>query len=184
MVIDGTPSSYNVEGSRIKYERKMVIDGNKLDQTGFAAVNFEDDRIRLPSGFAERAHLAGDESIACWLLVVTVGRYRLVPQPAGSATGTLGRILEQWEEAGAAGDVLDSAGSNERAGIRARLISTRLSPRGPGWRITVPKEAKLLVPTGEDRSFVFVLVVAGFIELWFPDTLRRALSMPIAELFD
>jgi len=40
----------------------------------------------------------------------------------------------------------------------------------------------LLVPDGERTRYLAVRVVAGFIELWFPDALRRALSVPLSEI--
>ncbi len=165
--------------------RRLVIDGKELQHVDFTPVNFDGDRIPLPSRLNELARLAGNDSIDCCLLVVTAGRYRLLLSSTAAPAGmsSLMRILREWEELGAAGDVLDGTRSNEHAGIRARLIPTVASPMGTGWRITIPKEAKMLVPASEDRSFVFVLVVAGFVEFWFPDTLRRAVSVPLAELF-
>jgi len=164
--------------------KKLVIDGKELEHPDFAVVKFDGDRIPLPSRFIEVAHFVDSDAINCWLLVVTAGRYRLVPKLPSppSPTSSFMRILREREELGAAGDLLDSTGSNEHAGIRARLIPTMASPLGTTWRVIIPKEAKMLVPASEDRSFVFVLVVAGFIEFWFPETLRRAVSVPIAEL--
>jgi hypothetical protein len=164
--------------------KKLVIDGKRLEYAGFTPVNFDGDRIPLPSRFVEYAHLEGSAAAECWLLVVTAGRYRLVPSPtkASAESSSLMRVLREWEDVATNGDVLAGTASNEHAAVRARIIPTVASPMGTGWRITLPKEAKALVPAGEDRSFVFVLVVAGFIEIWFPDTLRRAVSVPIADL--
>jgi hypothetical protein len=164
--------------------RKLVIDGKQLDDRYFTPVKFDGDRIPLPARLIEVAHFSGDDPVNCWLLVITVGRYRLVtklPTPPAD-TSSLMRILREREELAADGDLLDSTDSNEQAGIRARLIPTIASRLGTTWRVIIPKEAKMLVPASEDHSFVFVLVVAGFIEFWFPDTLRRAVSAPIAGL--
>jgi len=154
------------------------------DQPDFVAATFDDDRIRVPPDLSDLAQLKGDDSIACWLLVVRVGRYRLVPQTIqGSAeTEGLRRLLQEWEEAGNPGEMLDGMGNDEKAAMRARVISTEALPTRSGLRIKVPKEVRKLVPLKEDDSFVFLLLVKGFIELWFPDTLRRALSAPIVDL--
>ena len=159
--------------------------GNNVKQADFVAAIFDDDRIRLPPDLSELAQLKGTDPIACWLLVVTVGRYRLVPQPiAGDGEiESFTKLLREWEEAASPGDILESTAGNKRAAMRARLIPTEALPTRSGWRIKVPKEVRKLVPPKEDDSFVFLLLVAGFIELWFPDTLRRALSVPIADLF-
>ena len=163
----------------------MVNDGRKLLKSSLSLVKFDEERIRLPVQIVENAEhprLAGEDPIECWLLVVTPGRYRLVPQPAGTPAGDLSRILSQIEEATAPGEVLDRTHNNARDGIPARLIPCKVSPPQPGWRINFPKEAKELVSGKDDRSFVYVMIVAGFIEIWFPDTLRRALSGPIPEI--
>jgi hypothetical protein len=164
----------------------MVIDGNSAEASGLARVKFERERIRLPIHVVESANhprLVGKDPIKCGLLVLTPGRFRLVMLSTGSpTTGDLSRILHEIEEAETPGDVLDRTDNNARDGIGARLIPCTISPPSPGWRVNFPQAAKDLIPEKEERSFVFVLVVAGFIEIWFPDTLRRASSAPISEL--
>jgi hypothetical protein len=163
----------------------MVISGRAILKRNVFAAEFDGERIRLPSQIvenAERPRLAGEEPVECWLLVVTPGRYRLVPQPPGTPSDDLSRILSQIEEVTTPGDVLDRTQNNARDGIPAKLIPCRATPSKPGWRINFPKEAVALVPHTDDRSFVFVMIVGGFIEIWFPDTLRRALSAPLTEI--
>ena len=163
----------------------MVIDGSTVLRRSLFLVRFEGERILLPVQIlkgAEHPRLAGEGSIDCWLIVLTPGRYRLLQQGAESSEGNLSRILRQIGEAAAPGDVLDRTNDNALDAVPARLIPCTVSPPQPGWRINFPKEAKELVPEKEDRSFVYVMIVAGFIEIWFPDTLRRALSGPIPEI--
>lgn len=163
----------------------MVNRGSKsLPPLRCFSVRIQGDRVRLPAPVleAKQALLAGTEAIECWLLVVTPGRYRLLFGLGDGAAGPLVDILQQAEEAVAPGDILDNTENNELAAVQARLLPTTASPRGPGWRVHIPKEARDLVPEKEERSFVFVLVVAGFIELWFPDTLRRSLSTPVTDV--
>ncbi len=160
----------------------MVINGNKISRSDFTNAKLVGERVRLPDHLADQAGLTGNARIACWLLVVKPGRYRLIKQPTGAATGSLSRIVAQIEELGSPGDLLDSTESDEEAGIRARLIPCVATPRGPGWRISVPKEARRLAPDGEEAKFVFILTVAGYVEIWFPNILRQAVSVPISEL--
>ena len=158
--------------------------GNTPKQADFVAARFDDDRIRVPPDLSELGQLKGSDSIPCWLLVVSVGLYRLVPQPTpGSVeTESLTRLLQEWEEISSPGDMLDGTDSDENAAMRARVIPTEALPTRSGWRIKVPNEVRKLVPSKEDDSFVFLLFVKGYIELWFPDTLRRALSAPITAI--
>jgi len=160
----------------------MVIKGNEITAGALGVANFEGDRIRLPSRFVKSAKLMGRGPIDCWLLVVTPGRYRLLKQSAEDPSGALARIRDQIEEIVAPGDLLEGTEDNGHAAIPSRLIPCVATPRGPGWRVNVPKEAKGLASDGDKARFVFLLVVAGFVEIWFPDTLRQAVSVPISEL--
>jgi hypothetical protein len=163
----------------------MVINGNNILKRNLWVARFEGDRIRLSTEIVENDQLpwlAGEEPVECGLLVVTPGRYRLVPHPTGTPSDDLVRILRQIEETAAQGEVLDRTQNNARDGIPGRLIPCNVSPRGPGWRINFPKEATELVPPEEQHSLVYLMIVAGFIEIWFLDTLRRALSRPISEV--
>jgi hypothetical protein len=160
----------------------MVIDGRTSEQHDLFAARFDGERILLPARLAREAGFTERDAVDCWLLVVTPGRYRLVKKSTAAATGDLARILDQIDEVGTTGDLLDQTESNARAAIRTRLIHCSVSPRGPGWRINFPKAAKELVPQNEDRTFVFVLTVAGYVELWFPDTLRKATSVPLSRV--
>jgi hypothetical protein len=158
----------------------MVIDGKEISKRDFAVVKFERERICLPPHFAMRARLAGTTDIEFLLLVLAPGRYRFVRQPTENAAGDLSVVLDHWERMGAEGNVFDGTDNNARAAIRARLIPCTVSPPPPGWRISLPKEAMDLA-TG-DRTRAFLLIVAGFVEVWFPDALRAAVSAPLSEL--
>jgi hypothetical protein len=160
----------------------MVINGNTIQKGDLALLKFVGDRVRLTPELVDKARLSGSKPINCWLLVVTPGRYRLLRSPEGTATDDLSRILQQIEEAGATGEVLEGTENNEQAGIRARLIPCVVSPRGPGWRIHFPKAAKQLASEKGEPSHVFAFSVAGFVEFWFPDALRKAVSVPMSEI--
>jgi hypothetical protein len=160
----------------------MVIDGIDSQENEPTIAQFEGRRILLPLHFVKHAALSGSKPIDCWLLVVTPGRFRLVKQSTATPTGDLAKILSQSEEVGEPGDVLDYTESNPQAAIRARLIPCVATPRGPGWRLNFPKSAMELVPATEERSSVFLLTVAGYVELWFPETLRRAVSEPFSKV--
>jgi hypothetical protein len=127
---------------------RMGKTGNNWKQADFVAATFDDDRIRLPPDLSELAQLKGTDPIACWLVVVTVGRYRLVPQPIAGDAGSesLTTLLREWEEVASPGDILEGTEVDKRAAMRARLIATEALPTRSGWRIKVPKEVRKLVP--------------------------------------
>ena len=162
--------------------KSLVIDGEELEFPSFATANFDGDRVPLPARLIEQLHLTGEEPVDCLLAVMSAGRYRVVLNAPSSHSQTDGvnRLLKRWKEVGAQADFLEGAFDNEQAALRARLLPTSISRMGTGWRITIPKEAKQLMSAHDESSFLFVLLVAGFVELWFPDTLRQAVSVPVA----
>jgi hypothetical protein len=104
-----------------------------------------------------------------------------VNQPDGTESG-INKIENEIERVGEPGDVLTYTEDSVKAAVRARWIECNASPHSGGWRISIPQELQDLVPENEKRNFLFVFTVAGFVEIWFPDTLARAVSIPIAQL--
>jgi hypothetical protein len=160
----------------------MVIDGNSAPASPIAIAKFERDRIRIPADFVEAARLSGEVPIQFWLLVISPGRYRLLKRTIPTGTGDVQRVVSLIDEVKEPGGELDGTDNNTEAAVVGRLIPCVASPRGPGWRIDIPKVIKKLTSEKEAPSFVFLLIVAGFVELWFPDTLREAMSVPISQL--
>jgi hypothetical protein len=156
----------------------MVIDGSIVQRDDFAVAELEGERINLPIRFVRQAKLDADdaEHIERLLLVICPGRYRLLTE----SSEDVDRIRVLIEEMGVPGEVLDETQTNIRASVRSRLILCSITRPRPSWRIHVPKVAIQLAP-GE-RSQVFLLIVRGYVELWFPDTLRQVVSVPISEL--
>src|SRR6266566_3406889 len=127
----------------------MVKDGKSIWTSDLAIARFKGDRLNIPAHLVETAGLVGTARIECWLLVVKPGRYRLIPKSKADIDEDLPRILNQIQEVGRPGSVLDGTENNEEPAIRARLIDCVASPPGPCWRITFPKEATQLVPEVE-----------------------------------
>jgi hypothetical protein len=145
-----------------------------------AVANFDGDRLPLPVGTAQNAPnsgLSGKEKVDCWLVVLGPGRYRLASREA------ISKILPQVEEIQSPGELLEATSNDREDATPARLISCTASPHGATWRLIFPKAARKLSQEGEKKnSFVLVVIVKGFVEFWFPDTLRRALSVPLSEV--
>ena len=102
-------------------------------------------------------------------------------QSTARETKAVSRILDRSKEVAAPGDILDWTERNEDAAIQATLIPCVATAPEPGWRISVPKEARQLAADPE-ASCLFILTVAGFVELWFPETLRREVSKSISDI--
>ena len=156
----------------------MVINGKTITKKDFSVLALDGERIYLPRHIVERVAFAGTDEVEAMLLVLSPGRYRLIRPTTNTVDADLDRVTNGWEAAALRGTMLDYE-NNARAAIRGRLISCSISPPPPGWRINFTKEAVELAPG--DRSHVFFLFVAGFVEFWFPDALRAALSVPLSE---
>src|SRR5260370_40557235 len=104
--------------------------GDKVKQADFVVATFDDDRIRLPPDLSELAHLKGTDPIACWLLVVAVGRYRLLLQPMEGDAGMEGFAtpLCEWEETASACHILERPEGIKRRAMRARHSATEARP--------------------------------------------------------
>ena len=73
------------------------------------------------------------------------------------------------------------AESSAAAALSARLLPTRLSPRGPGWRLTIPKNVLGLVryETVDADNIVYLLFSDGYLEVWSPEALGDAAAAPL-----
>jgi hypothetical protein len=152
---------------------------NLADWVALAKVDGQ--RVRLPPEFAKLAGVDGvspESSIDCWLLVLKPGRFKLLKQSPPPTNGPIADILHHWEELVTHDS--DDNESDQEIAIRARLLSCVVTWHQRGPRINLPKEVFQLA-IGE-RSHIYLLKVAGAVELWFPDTLQRAVSMPISEV--
>jgi hypothetical protein len=164
---------------RLRYRMEKTGKMEWASEINFAKFD-EDDRIYIPVDIAERAGLQETARVECWLFVVTVGRYRLIPKSALDIN--LAKIGNEFERIGSSEGVFYATENNEEPATLARWFDCPASPQKSGWRIAFPKAAKEIVPSNEERSHAFVLIVAGYVELWFPDTLRRAVSVPMSKI--
>jgi hypothetical protein len=149
--------------------------------------SLDDDRVWIPPAFCDFGRLTGTEAhIECWFLMVVLGRYRIAPKAIISAeeTGTLKRSSDLAETYDEVPGLFRIPKTSERSLLPIRIMSVEAELKDEGRRVKLPKELKLLVPRNENEgdNFVFLVPVAGLIEFWFPETLRRGLSVSITEI--
>lgn len=137
-------------------------------------------RIHLPSEFAKLAGVEGVSPkvpIDCWLHVIKEGRFLLQRQDPTPTDGPIAKILNHLERLAS----IDSADENDdEIAIRARLFPCSVTWHERGPRLNAPKE--ILYLASGDRSHVFLLKVDGCVELWFPDKLQTAVSVPLTDI--
>jgi len=138
-------------------------------------------RVRLPTTFAERIEwLAGEQALDAWLFVIAPGRYRLLSLHQVQGSEQLRAVLESFHDTVLADP--SESDADPAAALPLRLIPTAVSPRGPGWRVRLPKEAIMLADPNEDSSHAYLLFSSGYPEIWLPDVARRAVHSPLGEL--
>ncbi len=149
-----------------------------------AVVISEDRRIHLPAHFVSRiSWLKGEEPVEAWLVVVGVGRYRLLSLDQVNASPLLKQLRMRIEIAAPpepeTGPI--NVESPQMAALAARLFPATLSHGEVGWRITLPKD---LPPAGAIKygSNLVLLFSQGYLELWTVETLSRSLETPLDQL--
>ena len=144
----------------------------------------EDHRILLPPSLLRHAEwITGNEPLSAWLLVGGPGRCRLlssaeVEDDAGC------RMLRASVDAGAAQSTAVASEFRDEASVALglRLLSIEISPRGPGWRLAIPKTLAAIMQIQPRVSSVALLLSQAHIEIWTMETLRTAVAVPLAEL--
>jgi hypothetical protein len=146
-------------------------------------VKVEAGRIRLPGRFAQRLKwVQGGEPIEAWLLMIRPGRYRLLSREQVDSSVRLKALAEQIYNPPEPDPETEpfEAESSASAALSARLLPARLSPRGPGWRLTIPKNALGLVryETVDIDNTLFLLFSDGYLEVWSPEAVADAAAAP------
>jgi len=158
----------------------MGLHGTTKQSEWVALANVDGQRVRLPPDFAKLAgvnEVTPESPIDCWLLVLKPGRFKLLRHSPEVSEGAVVAILRR-QEALAVED--SDSESDEEIALRARLFSCSVRWHEKGPRLNLPKEIFQL-GIGE-RSQIYLMKVAGYVELWFPDNLQRAVSVPLSEV--
>ena len=141
-------------------------------------------RVFLPTELVGRlAWLLGDEPIQCFLLVIEPGRYRLLSRNEVEGAPALRDLVPAEVES--EDDTPDAdpyeAEPAESVLLSLRLIPATVSPRGPGWRLTLPKSLRALqaMDAGTD---VVLIRYKGYVEIWSKECFDRALRVPLVRL--
>lgn len=157
-------------------------DGSELE-TLILSVD-ESYRITLPQSFCKRiSWIAGDQPHNGWLLLGSPGRCRLLSAAevdvdpnfqslrariATELNAPSPNSLEFQDEASAA--------------LALRLISVEITPRKPGWRLTLPRPIAAIMHIRPRESDIAALFLQGHIEIWTIETLRSSVTTPLIQI--
>lgn len=125
--------------------------------------------------------LRGTETLQAWLLLIELGRYRLLSDEQVQADSLLEpvRHLILEGEPAIATDPTDAT-ELRLAAMVARLMPTAVAPHKPGWRLSFPKAFEAFAPPEVDQhAFSILLSLEGYLEIWYTDVLRKAALSPL-----
>ena len=138
-------------------------------------------RLTIPTQLSDHiTWIKGTEFLRAWLLLIELGRYRLLSDEQAQNDPHLEPIRSLVLEGRSA--ILTEpthAIGLQRAAMVARLVPITISPPKPGWRFTFPKAFDAFAPPECNRTaFSILLSLEGYLEIWYTDVLRRAALLP------
>ena len=144
-------------------------------------------RVRLHDVYAEQlAWLQGKDAVDAWMLVVEVGRYRLLSDKQVDESARLRAVAESVSRPQPPDPEIEpfQAEDSSSAALGARILRVRLSPRGPGWRLTLPKDPVGLFgrPAKNTDGIVYLLFSDGYLEFWSIDHLVESMRAPLDQV--
>jgi len=144
-------------------------------------------RVRLPDACAAQLDwLQGKDAIHAWLLVVGLGRYRLLSDKQVRESARLNVVAERVSSHPQPDQEIEpfQAEDSSSAALAARLLQVRLSPLGPGWRLTLPKDRLGLFgrPATKTDNTVYLLFSDGYLEIWSVDHLIESIQAPLDQV--
>jgi len=141
-------------------------------------------RITLPQSFCRRiSWITGDQPHNGWLLIGSPGRCRLLSSAevdidpnfqslrariTTELTASNHNSLEFQDEASAA--------------LALRLVPVEVTPRKPGWRLTLPRVIAAIMHIRPRESEIAALFLQEHIEFWTIETLRSSVATPLTQM--
>jgi hypothetical protein len=144
----------------------------------------ESGRIGIPGHFATATGwIQGTEDIEAFLVMLTLGRYRLVSATEASEDSDFAALKDRIESSSR--DVNSSAldfQEDSIATLGVRLIKTNLSPSGTEWRLTLPAVVTQILRTHPKRGSALLLMAGRYIEVWDTEVYRASFNTPLDEI--
>lgn len=144
-------------------------------------------RIRLPEECAGQLDwLQKKVAVDAWLLVIELGRCRLLSDKQARESPRLGVVAERLLSQPRPDPEIEpfQAEDSSSAALGARILRVRLSPLGPGWRLTLPKDPVGLFgrPAQNTHNTVYLLFSDGYLEIWSVEHLIESMQVPLNQV--
>jgi hypothetical protein len=144
----------------------------------------KDYRIFLPQALLQRAKwISGDATLKAWMVVGNPGRCRLLSSVEFEGDASCKALRDAIDAA--AGRPIGSLiefDDEPFAAMGLRLLSIEITPPGPGWRMTLPRELAAIMEIRPKESSVAFLFPQQRIELWTLEAVRASLAFPLSGL--
>ncbi len=125
--------------------------------------------------------MRGEKALEAWLLLVELGRYRLLSDEQVQSDPHLEPIRLLIVE-GKSVAVTEPTHAEEprHVAMVARLVPIIITAPGPGWRIPFPRAFEVFVPPDCDpKKFSVFLSPEGHWEIWYTDVLKKTVILPL-----
>jgi hypothetical protein len=141
-------------------------------------------RITLPKPFCKLVGwISGNEPHKAWLLLDSPGRCRLLSAPELESEHSFQSLQDRIAAELNAPSTDPLEFQDERSATLAlRLQPVDIMPRGPGWRLALPRPIAAIMQLRPGESDVAALLLQDHIELWTMETLRSSVSTPLTEI--
>ena len=119
------------------------------------------------------------KDVEAWLYLIEPGRYRLLSDRDVEADPLLEPIRSRiLQEHSPMYSQPTHATPTRAAADVARLTPITIDSHKGSWRIPFGEELASLAPTNCNPRSLSVLMPDGYLEIWYTDVLRKALSSP------
>ena|ERR1039458_7067579 len=139
-------------------------------------------RLPLPKNLAiQIPWLKGKEPIGAWLLLISLGRFRLLKNEEVQSDPDLAPVRDflLGEQLGERCEP-SSAEPSDLASLPVRLLRILLRPHGSSWRLSIPPIMEIFAPANCDRNDLTALFSPdGYLDIWYTEALRHAALGPL-----
>jgi hypothetical protein len=161
-----------------------MVEGHQPDLE-FSVLRVEDSyRVRLPQPLLRRVSwIKGDKPIPGWLLLANPGRCRLLAAAEVDEDSSL-RLLRERITAESRIPFTSALEFRDQVSmaLAVRLLPIQITPPDPGWRLTLPRPIAAIMQVRPGESELAAGFIQNHIEFWTMETLRSAVSTPLADL--
>lgn len=141
-------------------------------------------RVGIPEHFAAATGwIQGTEDIEVFLVMLVLGRYRIVPSAEAEHDHDLIDLRDRIESSSR--DENKSPlefQDNSTATLMARFVRAELSPSGAEWRLSLPPLVTQILGIEPKAGSALLLMAGRYVEIWDMEVYRSSFQKPLDEV--